>query len=48
MSSTNVETADRAVRTAPALREVSEKEARQVAEAAREKEWTLPSFVREL
>jgi hypothetical protein len=29
-------------------REVSEREARQVAEAAREKEWTLPSFVREL
>jgi hypothetical protein len=31
-----------------AHREVSEREARQVAEAAREKEWTLPSFVREL
>lgn len=29
-------------------REVSEREARQVAEAAREKEWTLPSFVREM
>jgi alkylation response protein AidB-like acyl-CoA dehydrogenase len=33
---------------APARREISEREARQVAEAAREKEWTLPSFVREL
>ena len=32
----------------PVHREVSEKEARQVAEAAREKDWTLPSFVREL
>jgi alkylation response protein AidB-like acyl-CoA dehydrogenase len=29
-------------------REVSEREARQVAEAAREAEWTQPSFVREL
>ncbi len=29
-------------------REISEKEARQVAEAARQKEWKLPSFVREL
>ncbi|MFW6199273.1 MAG: acyl-CoA dehydrogenase family protein [Gemmatimonadota bacterium] len=29
-------------------REISEREARRVAEAAREKEWTLPSFVREL
>ena len=28
--------------------EVSEKEARQVAEAARETEWTLPSFGKEL
>jgi len=33
---------------APTRREVGEREARQVAEAAREKEWTLPSFVREL
>jgi alkylation response protein AidB-like acyl-CoA dehydrogenase len=48
MSGTNVGTAEPAARTAPAHREVSEKEARQVAEAAREKEWTLPSFVREL
>jgi hypothetical protein len=29
-------------------REISEREARQVAEAAREEEWTLPSFVREM
>lgn len=29
-------------------REISEREARQVAEAAREKEWTLPSFVAEM
>ncbi len=29
-------------------REISEREAREVAEAAREKEWTLPSFVREM
>ncbi|HET9948732.1 MAG TPA: acyl-CoA dehydrogenase family protein, partial [Longimicrobiales bacterium] len=33
---------------APVHREVSERESRQVAEAAREKEWLLPSFVREL
>jgi len=32
----------------PAPREISEREARQVAEAARETEWKLPSFVREL
>ena len=48
MSGTSVETGEPAVHTSPAHREVSEKEARQVAEAAREKEWTLPSFVREL
>jgi alkylation response protein AidB-like acyl-CoA dehydrogenase len=33
---------------ATSRREISEREARQVAEAAREKEWVLPSFVREL
>jgi hypothetical protein len=32
----------------PAKRDVSEREARSVAEAARETEWTKPSFVREL
>jgi alkylation response protein AidB-like acyl-CoA dehydrogenase len=37
-------TAEKAVRP----REVSEREARQVAEAARESEWSQPSFVREL
>ena len=36
------------VETAPARGHVSEQEARQVAEAARETEWTKPSFVREL
>lgn len=34
--------------TIPAAGQVSEKEARQVAEAARETEWDKPSFVREL
>jgi alkylation response protein AidB-like acyl-CoA dehydrogenase len=34
--------------TGPAAAQVSEKEARQVAEAARETEWSAPSFVREL
>jgi alkylation response protein AidB-like acyl-CoA dehydrogenase len=33
---------------APKHREISEREARQVAEAARETEWKLPSFVREM
>jgi len=33
---------------APKHREISEREARQVAEDARETEWTLPSFVREM
>jgi len=37
-----------AVRQASAPQKVSEQEARQVAEAARETEWTKPSFVREL
>src|SRR5919198_776504 len=32
----------------PPMATVSEKEARQVAEAAREQEWTLPSFGKEL
>jgi hypothetical protein len=32
----------------PPTRTVSADEAREVAEAAREKEWTAPSFVREL
>ncbi len=32
----------------PAASQVSEQEARQVAEAARETEWSMPSFVREL
>ena len=36
------------IKTAPAPAQVSEKEARQVAEAARETEWAQPSFVREL
>ena len=36
------------IKAAPAPAQVSEKEARQVAEAARETEWTQPSFVREL
>jgi alkylation response protein AidB-like acyl-CoA dehydrogenase len=39
---------DPSAKREPGLREVSEREARQVAEAAREKEWTLPSFVREM
>ncbi|HSL71770.1 MAG TPA: acyl-CoA dehydrogenase family protein [Longimicrobiales bacterium] len=42
-------TAAEQIRTAPAApQKVSEKEARQVAEAARETEWSKPSFVREL
>ena len=48
MSSSGVDTVESAPRTPPVHREISEKEARQVAEAAREKDWTLPSFVREL
>ena len=32
----------------PTGSQVSEQEARQVAEAARETEWSMPSFVREL
>ena len=35
-------------KSAPAAPTVTEAEARQVAEAARETEWTKPSFVREL
>src|SRR5687768_16341429 len=44
--STTKEAADRKAETSNAA--VSEKEARQVAESARETEWVLPSFVREL
>jgi len=44
--STTTETAERAA--AGATPAVDEREARQVAEAAREAEWTKPSFVREL
>ncbi len=46
--SSSTETVVTPPRAAPAPREISEREARQVAEAAREKEWKLPSFVREL
>jgi alkylation response protein AidB-like acyl-CoA dehydrogenase len=48
MSGSTVEAVATEPRTAPVHGEVSEKEARQVAEAARETEWKLPSFVREL
>ncbi|WP_367131009.1 MULTISPECIES: acyl-CoA dehydrogenase family protein [Streptomyces] len=34
--------------TAPSVRQVSEREARQVAEAAREQDWKKPSFAKEL
>ncbi|KPC62367.1 acyl-CoA dehydrogenase family protein [Streptomyces chattanoogensis] len=34
--------------TAPSIRKVSEREARQVAEAAREQDWRKPSFAKEL
>lgn len=40
--------ADPDTRSESRPREVGEREARQVAEAAREKEWVLPSFVREM
>ncbi|SVC53533.1 uncharacterized protein METZ01_LOCUS306387, partial [marine metagenome] len=48
MSSSTIETIRTSNPTPPLEREISEREARQVAEAAREKEWKLPSFVREL
>ena len=34
--------------SAPSIRNVSEREARQVAEAAREQDWRKPSFAKEL
>ena len=34
--------------TAPSIRNVSEREARQVAEAARQQNWRKPSFAKEL
>jgi len=48
MNSSTIETVRTSNPTPPLEREVSEQEARKVAEAAREKEWKLPSFVREL
>ena len=48
MSSSTIEMIRTSNPIPPLEREVSEREARQVAEAAREKEWKLPSFVREL
>jgi len=44
----STETMEKAPSKETERREISEREARQVAEAAREKEWTLPSFVREM
>jgi alkylation response protein AidB-like acyl-CoA dehydrogenase len=44
----STETIDKAPAQKTQPREISEREARQVAEAAREKEWTLPSFVAEM
>lgn len=44
----STETIEKAPNQKPQHREISEREAREVAEAAREKEWTLPSFVREM
>ena len=46
--STSTDTIAAAPPQTPKHREISEREARQVAEAARETEWTLPSFVREM
>jgi alkylation response protein AidB-like acyl-CoA dehydrogenase len=48
MSTPSTDTPRAAASESGAKREISEREARQVAEAAREKDWTLPSFVREL
>ncbi|MEE2905232.1 MAG: acyl-CoA dehydrogenase family protein [Gemmatimonadota bacterium] len=48
MNSSTIETVRTSNPVLPLEREVSEREARKVAEAAREKEWKLPSFVREL
>ena len=45
---TTVAPKPRPAATSPERAEVSEQEARQVAEAAREKEWRAPSFVRDL
>ncbi|MDH3205462.1 MAG: acyl-CoA dehydrogenase family protein [Gemmatimonadota bacterium] len=46
--STTTDTVEAAPAEKPKHREISEREARQVAEAARETEWKLPSFVREM